>query len=227
MNKRLIDKLPLVQHYYGSKEHKIVRDLLGVDYWEVHLDDLSRNEFLIYLDFKKPIVLHRTRGGKSLHQMASQLPDFKSVLQELPEINFDSILFALTLYGVFAEVHPIKMIHHAKTFSIIPEIEDILKPTYGYLLYGHQFEQIYSRLPSALEAEVVGLRKDWNKKKHEAIELVKQTEINPGFSFYDLLIERTVEENHFVWNANFKGAKLLWNYLNKIQSKTSLQNEKY
>ena len=35
------------------------------------------------------------------------------------------------------------------------------------------------------------------------------------FLFYDLVLERTVEENHFVWNAYFKGANLLWKYLNK------------
>jgi hypothetical protein len=51
--------------------------------------------------------------------------------------------------------------------------------------------------------------------------LVKQTEIKSGYSFYDLLMDRTVEENHFVWNANFKGANLLWNYINKINQKKS------
>ena len=97
----------------------------------------------------------------------------------------------------------------------ISQLDEILKPTYGYILYAHQFEQIYSKLPSNSNYDIVTLRKDWNKKKPEAIAFVKQIKISDGFSFYDLVLERTVEENHFVWNANFKGANLLWGYLNK------------
>jgi hypothetical protein len=192
-------------------------NLLGSDYWDEMPDDLSRNEFLIYLDLPRPAVLLRLRGGKSLSSRIAKLPPIKEVLMQLADLNFDSILFALTLYGTASNQNPLDIINSSQKFKSIPLIDDILKPTNGYILFAHQFEQIYSRIPSASEIEIVTLRKDWNKKKPEAIEIIKQTEIIPGLSFYDLLIERTIEENHFVWNANFKGAKLLWDYLNKIQ----------
>jgi hypothetical protein len=218
MDKKLIDSLPLIQQYFGIKESKSVMNLLGNDYWEDINDDLSRNEFLIYLDLPKPKVLLRIKGGKSLAERAAKLPNVKEVLMHLPEINYDSILFILTLFGFFGDLDPLQKIKDGNRFESIGSLDDILKPTFGYLFYAHQFEQIYSHIPSVNQKEVVSLRKDWNKKNSEAIELVKQTEIKPGYSFYDLLMDRTVEENHFVWNANFKGANHLWNYINKIQS---------
>ena len=218
MNKDIINDLPLVQKYFGTKESKSVKNLLGSDYWETMPDDLSRNEFLIYLDFPRPEILLRLRGGKTLSSRVAQFPHIKEVLLQLPELHFDSILFALTLYGTVSNQNPLEVLTNSKIFKSIPLIDDILQPTNGYILYAHQFEQIYSRIPSDSEIEIVTLRKDWNKKKPEAIELVKQTNITPEISFYDLLIERTIEENHFVWNANFKGAKLLWDYINKIKN---------
>jgi hypothetical protein len=215
MNKDIINDLPLVQKYFGTKESKSVKSLPGSDYWDTIPDDISRNEFLMYLDFPRPKVLLRLRGGKTLSSRVAQFPHIKEVLLQLPELHFDAILFALTLYGTVSNHYPLEVLTNSKTFKSIPLIDDILQPTNGYILYAHQFEQIYSRIPSDSEIEIVTLRKDWNKKKPEAIELVKQTEITPEISFYDLLLERTIEENHFVWNANFKGAKMLWNNLIK------------
>jgi hypothetical protein len=143
------------------------------------------------------------------------LPPLKEVVTNLPELNFDSILFALTIYGTISYRNPIELISNSKRFKSIPDVDDILKPTYGYILFAHQFEQIYSRIPSTSEYDIVTLRKDWNKKKPEAIDVVKETKISDGLSFYDLVLERTIEDNCFVWNANFKGAKLLWEYLTK------------
>ena len=176
-------------------------------------------EFLISLDLLKPIVLLHTNGGELLSKRVSQLPPLKELLSHLPELNYDSILFALTFYSTISSQNPIDLINNSKAIKTITLIDDILKPTYGYLLYAHQFEQIYSKLPSTSDYDIVTLRKDWNKKKPEAIEYVKQIKISDGLSFYDLVLERTVEENHFVWNANFKGANLLWGYLNKVKSK--------
>jgi len=215
MDKKRIVSLPLEQQYFGIKESKSVMNLLGNKYWDENHDDVLRNEFLIYLDLPKPKVLLRAKGGKTLATRVTKLPNFKEVLMQLPVVDYDSILFSLTLFGVVADIAPLQMIEEGDRFETIGLIDDILKPSLGYLLYAHQFEQIYSLIPNANQAEVVALRKDWNKKKSEAIKLVKEAEIIPGYSLYDLLKERTIEENHFVWNANFNGANHLWNYLNE------------
>lgn len=216
----MIKELPLVQKYSDAAERNSVMKLLGLDYNDSMPVDSFKNEFLIYLNLAKPIILLRIRGSKSMALKYENLPDIKDVLMQLPELSFDSILFTLSLYGVVTDKNIFEFISQSKKIKSIPLIDDILKPTYGFVLFAHQFEQIYSRIPSSSDLEVITLRKDWNKKKPEAIEIVKQTEIMKGLSFYDLLMERTVEENHFVWNANFKGAKLLWEYLNKkVKSK--------
>ncbi len=215
MKKDIINALPLVQKYFGFKKRESVIDTLETDSVASISNDVSENEFLIYLDFQRPSILVRLKGGERLSSRVAQLPPIKKVLLQLPELNFDAILFTLTLYSTVSNRNPLEIISNSKTFKSIPLIDDILKPTNGYILYAHQFEQIYSRIPSDSEIEIVALRKDWNKKKPEAIELVKQTKITPEISFYDLLLDRTIEENHFVWNANFKGAKILWNNLIK------------
>lgn len=223
MNKDIINALPLVQKYFGLKEHKSDTNTLETDNIDPISIDVSENEFLIYLDFQRPSILVRLKGGERLSSRVAQLPPIKEVLIQFPELNFDAILFTLTLYGTVSNSNPLEIISNSKTFKSIPIIDDILKPTNGYILYAHQFEQIYSTIPSDSEIEIVTLRKEWNKKKPEAIDLAKQTKITPEISFYDLLIERTIEENHFVWNANFKGAKILWNNLIK-NSKFKIKN---
>jgi hypothetical protein len=210
MNNTLINKLPLSQKIIklekSNSEIDALSNELNVEYFY---------EFLISVDLPKPIIFIHSKGGESLSSRVSQLPPLKELLSHLPELNYDSILFALTFYRTISKCNPIDLINNSKAFKTLPLLDDILKPTYGYILYAHQFEQIYSKLPSTSEIEAITLRKDWNKKKPEAIEYVKQIKISDGFSFYDLVLERTVEENHFVWNANFKGADLLWKYLNK------------
>jgi hypothetical protein len=214
MNNNLIKELPLSQKLNKLEKSNSETDALSN---EVNVDFLY--EFLISIDLPKPIVLLHSKGGESLYSRVSKFPPLKELLSHLPELNFDSILFALTFYSAISNQNPIELINNSKRFKSIPALEDILKPTYGYILFAHQFEQIYSRIPSTLEYDIVTLRKDWNKKKPEAIDVVKETKISDGVSFYDLVLERTVEENHFVWNANFNGANLLWGYLNKVKSK--------
>lgn len=214
MNNTQITELPLSQKLIKLEKSNSEMDALSN---EVNVE--YSYEFLICIDLPKPIVLIRSKGGESLSSKVSQLPPLNEMLSHLPELNFDSILFALTFYSTISNQNPIELISNSKRFKSIPTLEDILKPTYGYILFAHQFEQIYSRIPSTSEYDIVTLRKDWNKKKLEAINIVKETKISVGLSFYDLVLERTIEENHFVWNANFKGANLLWGYLNKVKSK--------
>ncbi len=210
MNKNQIIDLPLTQKIIKLEKSNSETDALSN---EVSVD--FSYEFLISIDLPKPFVLLHSKGGESLSSRVSLLPPLKELLSHLPELNFDSILFALTFYRTISKCNPIDLINNSKAFKTLPLLDDILKPTYGYILYAHQFEQIYAKLPSSSDYDIVTLRKDWNKKKPEAIEYVKQIKISDGFSFYDLVLERTVEENHFVWNANFKGANLFWKYLNK------------
>ena len=210
MNNNLIKELPLSQKIIKNEKSNSVTNASSN---EENVD--FSYEFLIILDLPKPIVLFHSKGEESLSSRVSQLPPLKELLSHLPELNYDSILFALTYYSTISNYNPIDLINNSKAFKTIPLLSDILKPTYGYILYAHQFEQIYAKLPSTSDYDIVTLRKDWNKKKPEAIEIVKHSKISDGFSFYDLVLERTLEENHFVWNANFKGANLLWKYLNK------------
>lgn len=221
MDKNLLRKLPLVQQYFSAKESKLVMDILKDDYWEFPSDDLLRHHFIIYLDLPKPIILLKMRGSSSLKNRTQNFPDMKEMLLHSLQLDFDNILFLLTYYSSISETPPDLLIKKAKSFTSTPLLDEILKPSHGLLLYAHQFEQIYERVKNDFEIDAIEVRKGWNKKKPEIIAMTHSIELKPGFSFYDMLKERTIESNHFVWNVNFKGAKLLWDYLNKLENNSS------
>ena len=178
MNINLIKELSLSQKIIILEKSKTEIDASSND----ENADFSY-EFLISIDLPKPIVLLHSKGGESLLSRVSQLPPINELLSHLPQLNFDSILFALTFYRTTSNANPIDLINNSKAFKTIPLLNDILKPTYGYILFAHQFEQIYSKLPSISEYDIITLRKDWNKKKPEAFDIVKETKISDGLSF--------------------------------------------
>lgn len=224
MDKTLLKKIPIVQKCYGKADHEFITNLFGEEYLQSFPDDHTLYEFVIFIPGIRPIILLRIRGGEPLKQRAKSLPEFKEILMSMPEVNFDSILFILTVFRALGKRSPLELINESKKFNPVPELDDLLENTFGYLLYAHQFEQVYSRIPSNTDDEVITVRKEWNKKKPDVLVTMKNTMIKPGLSLYDFICERTIEENHFVWNANFKGAKLLFNYLSKEKTKTLIKS---
>ena len=214
INNQILDQIDIVHRYFGKKSAAQISELFGEDYFN-QFDDHAIYHYFIYINEPIPIVLFHLSGGDHLEERTNRLPDLKLVLKQIPELNFDTLLFVLTLYGVIGEVNPIQSIQNAKNFEPLPNYDDLLSPTFGYLFYKHQLEQLITRISNDEEINALQLRKDWNCKKPSVIDVFDKMEIQEGQSLTDFIKSRTIEENHFVWNPNFSGAQKLWNHLIK------------
>jgi len=204
------------QFTYVSNE--IVDEKFGKEY-RADIEDELLHHYFIYIQDARPIVLAHEFGNYDIREVTEKIPNFQMTLSQLPEINYDSLLFALTLLRNWRDIDPIALIHESKKFERYPEFDDLLSPTYGYIVYKTQLEQLIARLSDNRNINPEQHRKGWNKKLHTTIDFLKTFRIRDQFSLTDLLIERTIEENHFVWSPNYRGAQLLYNHLLSLSSR--------
>ncbi len=115
----------------------------------VENNQLKKTYFhVIYLDTKSgpKVVFHR---GNNM-PIAIPKTDFKTRLASLSSINFDEVCFMLATYGD----DEIPDINNRIVTGILPKkLEEILKPTRGYLLYDEQGIELYRLL----------VKDDWQK----------------------------------------------------------------
>lgn len=209
-----IEKIEIIHQYFGEKSTIEVNKMFGQEYCE-NFDDNPLNHYFIYINDAKPIVLFHICGENGLEERISNFPDLKVVLNQLPELTFDSILFALTIYGVLGKNDLVGLIQEGNKFEQLVEYDDLLSPTYGYVFYKFQLEQIIARISDDIHINPHQLRKGWNKKSHATFAEFNKLKVTDNLNLTEFLHQRTIEENHFVWSPNFRGAQLLWNYLLK------------
>ena len=61
--------------------------------------------------------------------------------------------------------------------------------------------------------EAITFRKDWNLKKPQARAKADKIIVSEGISLAKLIQQRSIENNSFVYNADFGGAYRLWKYI--------------
>lgn len=217
MNKSVLDKIEIVHRYFDDKSTEEIRSVFGEELTS-SFDNPTTGHYCVYINEPQPILLFHLCGGNELLRRTDNFPDLKAVLCQLPQMNFESILFVLSNYSVSGKKDPIGLIQKSSNFQSVPAYDDLLTSTYGYLFYKHQLEQLISRVINNRQIDEVQLRKEWNKKLHRTIAEFDKIEVFNGTSLTDFIKARTIEENNFVWNPNYSGAQKLWNYLLK-QSK--------
>ena len=171
--------------------------------------------FTVYIEADKTNpVISQIANESRINKIRGNI-SFKDTLLQLPYINYDSILFLTTTFLNIGNNSTIKLIEKSRQFKSLPILDEILKPSFGYLLYAHQLEQLYCMITKCKYEDAIDFRKNWNKKKPDIRNAAKEIEVFPGFTLSELLQQRCIEENQFAFNANFNGAFLLWNYINK------------
>lgn len=140
------------------------------------------------------------------------IDSFKQSLKLCNQPSFGEVLFITTIYE--------KQLINDSTFTnnnfeSIPLIDELLTDSFGYLAFAHQMEQLYCMLTGCNYMEAVSFRKDWNIKRPKARELANSIFISADFTLANLLQERCLENNQFVFNANFYGSHQLWSQLIK------------
>lgn len=125
----------------------------------------------IPLDDKKTLKVFYNVDTDGIFQFES--PGMKKFLKKLKVNSFDDIILALALYrpGPMDNIDTFiaRREGREKTLYIHPDLEDILKPTYGIIVYQEQIMQIARRLAGYSYGEADILRRAMSKKKEDII----------------------------------------------------------
>lgn len=189
---RTCDKPELFNKYFGG-------DMNDFPYiWFIHTPNQELN----------PICI-------SLTQCLNEPPNsFDYHLNNIKNHNYIDILLLCTLY--MHNIHIGKRHYKRNLLRIHHQaIRDILKPTYGALVFTSQLEAMYQVVTGCSETEASEFRKRWNKKEIERTKHIKNIRIQKGLSLFDVITQTTCNPNHFVYTPNYQGADQIIHQLNK------------
>lgn len=170
------------------------------------------NHTLLYLNTDEPIPLIWTSSSTTYEKPQNRFID---MLKFLPKITFDSLLFSLTCFQNFRSHDFQQIIHNSKQLQSYGNVYDeILAPSFGYLIYAHQLEQIYAMLTGAGYSEAMTFRKDWNMKRRTTRTMLADIKMVDNISLLDLINKRALDQKHlFCFHALWRSAYLLYNHL--------------
>ena len=137
----------------------ILKEIDGLTFDEIPLDD------------KKTIDLFKRGDTKGIFQFEKD--GMISFLKKLKANSFDDITSAIALYrpGPMQNINSYigRKEGKEKIDYIHPDLEDILKPTYGIIIYQEQIMLIAQRMASYSFAEADLLRRAMSKKKEDIL----------------------------------------------------------
>ena len=210
--KQALDRTEIKQQYFGNKSTSELNNIFGPDFC-VTLNDDIQHHYIVYINDTTPLALCHIYGDYITEEAVKNIPDLKDVLNQLPDINDASLLFTLSIYSLYDKIDIATLLRESKKFEYYAAYDDLLLPTYGYVVYKHQLEQLIARISNDNSIYPEQLRIGWNKKSHKTIDYLNTLMLTDTLNLTAFLRERTIEENHFVWSPNFRGAQLLYNYL--------------
>lgn len=210
--KHILEQTEINCLFVDKYSQHLINEKFGPRYSNAMLYE-SMQQCIVYTNTCSPIVLAHLGYHSSTEKYVNLHIDIKRSLMHFSEVTFNYILFVLTLYNSFDEVDPIRLLENSQKFSHLPAFDDLLSPTFGYILYKHQLEQIIARVSNYDTIDAQVFRKKWNIKSHEIRELFTHLMVSDSQNLYSFLQERTVEANHFVVSPNYRGAQLLYHYL--------------
>ena len=170
---------------------------------------------LLYLDNDEPIPLIWISSTEPDQLNSEQA--FIEILYALPTINYDSLLFALTCYQQFNHQEFQKILNNSNHLIKDSSVLDLfLAPSFGYLVYAHQLEQIYIMLTGVSSSEAIAFRKDWNIKRRTTRTMVADIKLDDNRNRSDLIKNRALDQEHFFcFHAPWRSAYLLYTHLLK------------
>lgn len=155
-------------------------DFLGIDNLTLIsnvIDDIRKKEKInisfekIPLDDKKSLKIFYDVDTDGIFQFES--PGMKKFLEKLKISSFEDIVLALALYrpGPMDNIDTFiaRRCGREKIDYIHPDLEDILKSTYGIIVYQEQIMQIVRKMAGYSYGEADILRRAMSKKKEDII----------------------------------------------------------
>ncbi|WP_068674656.1 DNA polymerase III subunit alpha [Oceanobacillus sp. Castelsardo] len=148
---------------------KILKSIQFTDYKRVTLDQIPEYD-------QKTYFLLRSGKTNGIFQLESQ--GMKSVLTQLKPDSFEDIVAVNALFRPGPmDFIPVYIARKEKRESIQyphPDLEPILKPTYGVLVYQEQIMQIANKIAGFSLGEADILRRAVSKKNHQVMEEQKE-----------------------------------------------------
>lgn len=168
-------------------------DFLGIDNLTLIssvIDDIKKKEKInisfekIPLDDKKSLKIFYDVDTDGIFQFES--PGMKKFLEKLKISSFEDIVLALALYrpGPMDNIDTFiaRRSGREKIDYIHPDLEDILKSTYGIIVYQEQIMQIVRKMAGYSYGEADILRRAMSKKKEDIIIKERPKFINGSLS---------------------------------------------
>ena len=137
------------------------------------IDDINEKLDLNKIDLEDESVLNEFKKVNTTGIFQFESEGMKSFLQKLKPSKFDDLVVALALYrpGPMQNIDTFirRKEGKEKVDYITPELEDILKETYGIIVYQEQIMQIFTALAGYSYSEADIIRRAISKKKEEVI----------------------------------------------------------
>ena len=137
------------------------------------IDDINEKLDLNKIDLEDERVLNEFKKVNTTGIFQFESEGMKSFLQKLKPSKFDDLVVALALYrpGPMQNIDTFirRKEGKEKVDYITPELEDILKETYGIIVYQEQIMQIFTALADYSYSEADIIRRAISKKKEEVI----------------------------------------------------------
>ena len=210
-NKLFVNQIPIEQIEVGTNEKKLAISIMGVD--ETERINNYPFHLIVYINTEPQIPILIKSNFIKFCNTGSQFITFKESLLNLSDLNFNNILFLTTTYQVFSSEQLSIISTYPNYLEANQEMNEFFSNSSGYLLYNHQLEQLYCMLTGCNYMEAITFRKDWNLKKPQARAKADEIIISKGISLAKLIQQRSIENNSFVYNADFGGAYRLWKYI--------------
>ncbi|MEI6184826.1 MAG: hypothetical protein WCP61_09865 [Chitinophagia bacterium] len=209
---KLVKSLPIKQQIFSTEENVGLIEIAGSEY-EEQIRNYPYHQ-LIYINMDKPIPITLLSGHKPFNR---NRPSFRDCLLKLSSVNYEYLLFLTSLYPIIDPARLMVIIQFVESRPVVPVIDQWLESSFGFLVYAHQLEQLYCMLTGCNYMEAITFRKDWNLKRPKSREIADCLHISPKLYLSNLMKQNSIEDNQFVYSANYAGAFKLWQHLYQLK----------
>lgn len=129
------------------------------------------------IDYDDPLVFSALSRADTTGIFQLESSGIRQVLRRLEPQNFEDIVAVLSLYrpGPMEQIPLYIERRHGQSFDYLhPDLEPILKSTYGVIIYQEQIMQIASQFAGFTLGEADTLRRAMSKKKRDVLEAERQ-----------------------------------------------------
>lgn len=204
-----MSQMPIKEYLLGQNQKAQILEFVGNNREELIL--ANKWHYIVYIESTSKLILHQSSSSSDIFGTGRN--SFTQILDKIVNPSFQDLLYLCTLYPLLLPKSSDPIRHKEIDVSLPPSIQQLILAGNGYLLYYHQLEILYATITNCSHSEAVLFRRDWNLKKHYTREIAKSLYITNDITLYDLFQDASLNDNHFVYQANYHGAYNVYNLI--------------